>query len=286
MIKINQSKPCMGEIQIPQFKMIPLSKLVWPNLNRGEDIQHVKDLKDSIDEEGFMGAIRVFPKNVDGQYQVVDSNHTTKALKTMFNSNPDMEAPCLVIWWKDESDVEEVQAAIMTLNLGNKEWMLYDFVKSHSSPELKHRKNYRIMCEIRDNMRTLLSQSKKNKGGISNGVVASMYTKDSRNHKLLRKGSFELDARDRPYVDYFLNNYPSFVWRTGGKKFKAPFNRRFIHRMWQSAETMNDFQEWTLFFDYFCDTLSRDLARQITLPDGDEVFHNYFEEVEKAYLNK
>ena len=56
--------------------------------------------------------------------------------------------------------------------------------------------------------------------------------------------------------------------------------------MWQSAETMNDFQEWTLFFDYFCDTLSRDLARQITLPDGDEVFHNYFEEVEKAYLNK
>ena len=154
-----QNNPHMGPIPIPQFKMIPLSKLVWPNLNRGEDIHHVKDLRDSIDEEGFMGAIRVFPENPSGEYKVVDSNHTTQALKTMFTSHPDMEAPCLVIWHKDESDVEEVQGAIMTLNLGNKEWMLYDFVKSHSSPELKHRNNYKIMCEIRDKMRTLLRKS-------------------------------------------------------------------------------------------------------------------------------
>ena len=100
-----QKNPSMGTIPIPQFKMIPLSKLIWPNLNRGEDIQHVKDLRDSIDEEGFMGAIRVFPENPSGEYKVVDSNHTTQALKTMFTSHPDMEAPCLVIWHKDESDV-------------------------------------------------------------------------------------------------------------------------------------------------------------------------------------
>ena len=282
----NQNCPSMGTIPIPQFKMIPLSRLIWPNLNRGEDIQHVKDLRDSIEEEGFMGAIRVFPENPNGDYQVVDSNHTTQALKTMFISKPDTEAPCLVVWHKDESDVEEVQGAIMTLNLGNKEWMLYDFVKSHSSPELKHRKNYKIMCEIRDTMRTLLSQSKRNKGALSNGVVASMYTKDSRNHKTLRKGTFELNPNDRPCVDYFLNNYPAFVWRTGGSKFKAPFNRRFVHRMWQVADTMKDFKQWTLFFDYFTDSLSRDLARNVTLPDGDEVFQKYFESIEASFNSK
>ena len=142
------------------------------------------------------------------------------------------------------------------------------------------------MCEIRDTMITLLSQSKRNKGALSNGVVASMYTKDSRNHKTLRKGTFELNPNDRPYVDYFLNNYPAFVWRTGGSKFKAPFNRRFVHRMWQVADTMKDFKQWTLFFDYFTDSLSRDLARNVTLPDGDEVFQKYFESIEASFNSK
>lgn len=280
MNKAIQESPVMGTIPIPQFKMIPISKLVWPGANRSQDIQHVKDLRESIKEEGFMGAIRVFPSDNNGNYKVVDSNHTTQALKNIFISEPNIQAPCLVIWHKDESDVEEVQGAIMTLNLMNKEWALYDFVKSHSSPEFKHRPNYRLMCEIRDNMRILLSQSKNNKGGMSNGVVASMYTKDSRNFKPLRKGEFDLDPNDRPYVDYFLNNYPAFVWRTGGKRFKAPFNRRFVNRMWQVADQWKDFQKWTSFFDFFCDKLETDLTdSQWILPDGDEHFHAYFEAV-------
>lgn len=282
----------MGNIPIPQFQMITLSKLQWPKtLNRGKDIQHCKDLKESFDNDGFMGAIRVFPADENGYYKVVDSNHTVEALKDIFVSEPDIEAPCLVLWNKDESDAEEVQEAIMILNLMNKEWKLFDFVKSHSSTELKHRPNHKTMVEIRENMKKFNTMTKKSKGGITNGVVASMYTKDSRNHKLLREGKFELDPSDRPYTDYFINNYPSWIWQIGGKRFKAPFNRRFVHRMWQLADrwkTEKDgFKKWCNLFDFLCERIEISLSdKGWLLPDSDEHFEDYFKTTLKQFKKR
>ena len=59
--------------------------------------------------------------------------------------------------------------------------------------------------------------------------------------------------------------------------------------MWQVADTMKDFKQWTLFFDYFTESLSRDLARHqagFVLPDGDEVFQKYFESIEASFNSK
>ena len=50
-----------------------------------------------------------------------DLYEQVEALKDIFVSEPDIEAPCLVLWNKDESDAEEVKEDIMILNLMNKQ---------------------------------------------------------------------------------------------------------------------------------------------------------------------
>jgi hypothetical protein len=269
-----QQSPYMDKIPIPQFEMIPLSKLLWPQPNRGKESTHVDIIKESVLDNGLMGAIKVFKEDCDGKHKVADANHTTDSLKDIFKQNPNIKVPCLVLWWKDEEDIEDVQQTIITLNHINKVWSLYDYIKSHA--EISSRKNHKIMCEIRDNMR------KYTKFKMTNGVVASIYTGDSRNHGSLKNGTYELKDCDRFYVDKFLNKLSWFIDQEGKKHFKATFLRRLVNKLWQSARTLNDTNLWEKLFNKVLDDVSTiiSLPNQ-PLPDGDEVFDEFYSNVKK-----
>ena len=140
------------------------------------------------------------------------------------------------MWWKDPSDAEQIQSAIIKLNVTDKRWLLYDYISSHS--KMNGRSNHKIMVEIRESMKKYQSL------GLTNGVVASAYTKDSRNHTDLRDGIFIQDPADKPYTDRLLERLKRFMVLNGASAPNAPFMRRLVTSLWKTTDLWKDYAKW------------------------------------------
>ena len=276
-------------INLPIQMYVRLSKIESPDENRyvaksAKDVidpkswKHVMRLVDSIREHGFMNSITVFPTKNPGEFFLsVDENHSLQALRYL-HPNEDPLVPIKILWWKDPSDAEQIQSVIIKLNVTDKRWLLYDYISSHS--KMNGRSNHKIMVEIRESMKKYQSI------GLTNGVVASAYTKDSRNHTGLRDGIFIQDAADKPYTDRLLERLKRFVVLNGASAPNAPFMRRLVTSLWKTADGWKDYAKWEKFFEY----LLKDIQAFINnpnapLPDGDETFKDFYNKTIVSYEN-
>lgn len=210
------------------------------DINRNLYDKHIANMENKIRSAGFMDSIKVFSKNSEGNHIVAEAQHRVKALQRFYGSNFDeMWFPVSVLWWVDPLDKEEVQHAIITLNIGNKNWSIYDYVRSYSEmSDTKYaHKDYKV----------ILQNMKKYKDVLSNGIVAQIYSKNMMNHDILKEGRFIFTEESKRYSELFLSEYSDFISRVGDnnvptlwKRYSIDELQRFIDRRKSEYEKLGE----------------------------------------------
>jgi len=266
-------------IHFPKIEWVRFSKLQTTNLNRDIMDSHVTTMEGSIKNTGFADVIKVFPADKYGMYTIAESAHRYHSLGILFGDN-DPKIPVAIIDWIDVEDQEMVQATIITLNVKGKGWITFDYAKSYS--EVKSKPNATLFKEIYENM-------KKLQGLLSNGIVASCYTKQKGVHKDIREGTLTVSALDRLYVDKLIERLPLLVAGVGESKIKHQFLRRYVWALWLAQDKMldknnkPDFAEWSKFFNFTIEQIELAADNNYTLADGDTSFADWWGKISKRF---
>jgi hypothetical protein len=254
--------------------------------NRDLNEKHVNTMTSKIREYGFLDSVKVFPPGKDGKFIVAESQHRVEALKSLIQSNPpeDTYIPISVLHWIDPSDQEDVQNTILCLNMGAKNWTIYDFVKSNSKVTL--RKNHKDFQEILESMRS-------NKL-LTNNIVAQIYSGQMMTHEKLRDGSYLITSKMRPYYNLMLEDISAFVASKGKDNVKNLFLRFLIqelHSVIKSLHVINDEKSLPSY-----STFNKVLQRALTeasviiktpnsyLPTTSEHFNQWFDEIREEFI--
>ena len=256
------------KVNFPTIKTVTLGELKWPNLNRGEVENHITKMETTISTQGMMDLVKVFPKGIDGKYAVAEGNHRVAALLSMFGS--DLELQVAVLDWKDESDMDEVQDTIIQMNTQNKVWTLYDYVRSHSQMAGKHN------SDLYKRIRTDMVKLKKH---LANGVVATIYDKSERTHKPMKLGVLEIKKSDQQYIDILKEFSEDVVIANGKQRCNGPFMRRFVAYLWDKADAWDDVMKFHRLLHECSNAIRYICSSNNTLPDGDETFKRWFEDM-------
>jgi len=237
-------------IKIAQTKVLPINSIKFIDGNREVVQSHVQKMYNLIDENGFADTIKVAIK--DGEYYAVEGQHRIVALKI----HGIKEVPCSVVDWIDD-DFEEIQSFIIDLNAHNKQWTLYDYVKSWADkkiPEYTHLRNQMISYQ-----KTL-----------SNGVVATSYDGVSRTHPNLKKGN--LKFIDKPFSDTLTETFSDMVTKWGKKRLPAQVMR-------QASVNIMGFKDdrYGMLRAFKLASVNHLTTSVEPLPDGDESFSYWFE---------
>jgi hypothetical protein len=267
-------------IDFPTIKTVKFSKLQTTTLNRDILVSHVTTMEGSIREFGFMDVIKVFPVDKNGMYTIAESSHRYYSLSILFGDT-DPELPVAIIDWIDAEEQEQVQAAIIALNVKGKGWITFDYAKSYS--EVKGKPTAPLFKEIYENM-------KKLQGILSNGIIASCYTKQKGVHKAIRDGSLTVSELDRFYVDKLIDRLPKLVSQKGEDKVKHQFIRRYVWALWLAQDKIldsnnkPDFLRWSKLFEHTIkDILYVTGPLNHSLPDGDTSFAIWWEHITESF---
>tara|TARA_Y100000310_G_scaffold154659_1_gene154176 strand:- start:197 stop:1033 length:837 start_codon:yes stop_codon:yes gene_type:complete len=265
-------------VHFPELKWVALKNLVpLGEIQRSETKSHTITMEQAIRDSGFMDVIKVFPKNYDGTYDIAESTHRFRALKNIYIDNLDVEVPCAVLHWKNKEDRDEIQKTIIDLNVNNKDWETYDYVQSHAAADWRDKRVHKTFVEIRDNMKEFQKLS------VSNGVIASVYTKSLRNHDVLKKHelakNFYVRTKDREFVNLLLSTLRKLRLDFAKKEMAAPFLRKYVYHLWRKAKELQyDYNEWYLFVDKSVEYIVVKLSdpKINTMPGDDEAFDAWF----------
>ena len=278
-------------IEFPHQGYATLSEIEFDQrqTNRDIDDSHVGTMTNKIRLHGFLDSIKVFPKNEYGKYIVAESQHRVEALKALIESNPPGETllPISVLQWVDPTDQEEVQQTILALNMGVKNWTIYDFVKSNSN--VKSRTNHKDFIEILESMRRYSSS-------MSNNLVAQIYSGQMMTHDKLRDGTYVISDSMRPYYNLMLESISTWLIGCGKNKVGAYFLRFLVNEMHRTIKSLNTIDDDNNLpkFSTFNKILQRSLndaaiilnAPNSFLPTSAEHFNEWFRNIRESFIPK
>ena len=268
-----------SKVNLPTLQMVALKNLKpLKDINRAEVRAHTTTMEQAIRDNGFMDVIKVFSMNEDGTYDIAESTHRFRGLKNIHIDNLDVEVPCAILHWKDKDDKDEIQKTIIDLNVNNKDWETFDYVSSHAAAHWRDKEVHKTFVEIRDNMKDF------QKLYVSNGVIASIYTKQLRNHDVLKKADlacdFSVESKDREFVNTILNTLRTLRLDFGKKQMSAPFLRKYVTFLWTRAKELQyDYNEWYLFVDKSIECIGMKLTSVKTMPGDDENFDAWWKTI-------
>lgn len=270
-------------VNFPDLQFTPLSTLttIDNGVQRVEYKKHTKAMEDKIMENGFMDAIKVFPKDTLGNYKVAEASHRVRGLKNIFQSDENPMVPIAILHWKDGEDHEEVLNTIIEFNVSAKTWTLYDYVKAHA--EANHYKK-----EVSDTWRTMLSDMKRLKPRITNSVVVGVYTGDIRNQprvKDLKKArNFYLNGDELFYAKTMISRFESLVDKVGKGYATHAFLRNYAYNLNRIAKILKNRSVWEKFFQSSIKELDVLWKAGYFFPESDDAFDRWFytEELKNA----
>lgn len=261
-------------------KKIPLSKLRWFRLNREEQKGHTKNLLDSILDNFFLRPVIVFNKSDDGYYDMADVSHLTESIRYISENESKTKLPCYILTWIDGNDDSMKKKITILLNGMRKNWNLKQFVRAHALDWPKS-----IYQTIFQSMKDYV----KSKKGLTPGLVASCYTRDSRNHDALRIAKFDYDlARDLPFTDHMLKSFYNLSVRANpkkkGERLSVGVLREIIERLWKSIEVWGyDFSKYEKFMSYLIPQIETAVENKILFSDKD-MMKKFYTNVENGFL--
>ena len=270
-----------SKVELPELKMVALKNLKpIVDIGRLEYRPHTISMEQAIRDNGFMDVIKVFSVNKDGTHDIAESTHRFRGLKNIHSDNLDVEIPCAVLWWKDKEDRDEIQKTIIDLNVNNKDWETYDYVRSHAAAKWRESRVHKTFVEILKEMKDF------QKIYISNGVVASIYTKSLRNHDVLKKHElakdFYIKDKDREFINLIISTLKQLRLDFGKKEMNAPFFRKYVYNLWIKAKELQyDYNEWYLFVDKSVEYIGIKLSdpNVVVMPGDDEAFDAWFDTI-------
>lgn len=238
------------KVHFAEVKMLPIDDLHLFDGNRDTQNSHIQRMVNLIEDNGFADTIKV--ASIKGKHYILEGQHRWEALKIL---NVE-EVPCSIIDWLGE-DFEEIQRYIVSLNSSNKNWNLYDYVKSWSEkkiPEYSH-------------LRSQMIQYNKT---LSNGVVATAFDGIMRGHKPLMNG--KLSFIDKTASDTIAEEFSQLVAKYGKKKVPAQVLRQAAIRIIKSETIYEDLRAFKKAVNSFLS------ASDTPLPDGDESFAYWYDQ--------
>lgn len=245
-------------MNISRVETLPLNKINFIDGNRDINESHVQKMYDLIAENGFADTIKVVQRGK--KYFAVEGQHRLQSLKL----HKIKEVPCSVIDWLG-GDFEEIQSYIIDLNAHNRSWTLYDYVKSWADKKIP---NY---VHLRNQM---INYQKT----LSNGVVATCYDGISRSHVPLKKGN--LKFVDVTFSNDLVEALSRLVSKWGKRRLPAQILRHVATIIMDSKDKYGLLKA----FQFSVNThLS---SSQEPLPDGDESFAYWFQNVVLEVYNK
>jgi hypothetical protein len=243
---------------ISKVEVLPLTKISLIDGNRDINESHVQKMYDLIAENGFADTIKVVQRGK--KYFAVEGQHRLESLRL----HKIKEVPCSIIDWLGD-DFEEIQSYIIDLNAHNKSWTLYDYVKSWSDKKIP---NY---VHLRNQM---INYQKT----LSNGVVATCYDGISRGHSPLKKGN--LKFIDVTFSNDLVETLSKLVSKWGKRRLPAQILRHVATILMSSED------KYGLLKAFQFSTNTHLSSTQEPLPDGDESFAYWFENVVLEVYNK
>ena len=272
-------------IPMPTLTYTRLSSLVEEKrINRDETVRHTKSMEDRIMSNGFMDAIKVFPKS-NGKYKIAEATHRYRGLKNIFLDEDPM-VPIAILDWKNGEDDEELLQTIIDFNNGNKVWELYDYVKCNAQTTTHTKEVSALHKELFANMKRLNPR-------LSNAVVAGIYTGELRVHSQLRDVKkaakfslyrrFEIGGKQmdmRFYVDKMLDRLETLVDNHGKKIVTTAFLRRYVYHLNKKAVELNNPEDWSRFFQSSLVMVQMYINTEQHLPSEDVPFDKFFYSVE------
>ena len=254
-------------IPFPNLTYIPLSSLEYEvKLNREEYTKLTQSMEDKTIINGFMDAIKVFPKNpITGKYKIAEATHRVRALRNIFQDDEDPMVPIAILWWKDGEDEDEVLSTVIEFNVTGKAWTIYDYVKARAG-------HTGYKPSVSKAFKELHSDMKKLKPRLSNSIVASIYTGESRVHTVIKDDklakNFDISSR-RHYINTMTGRLDTLVIENGKKIVTNGFLRRYVDGLNSKINAYDDYSKWTAFFQ-----------RSITEAEsGDESFKLWFNQI-------
>jgi hypothetical protein len=244
-------------LKFAEVAMIATDKIEFVEGNRDVAENHKEKMKSLIEDYGFADTIKVMKQG--RRYYALEGQHRLTALTELGAKS----VPCSIIDWLDADDFDEVQNFIINMNAHNKQWNLYDYVKSYSENGIEEYKHLRHQ---------MITYSKT----ISNGVVATIYDGVLRGHKQLKAGNLRFVNRD--FSDHLVENMSKMVTQWGKNNLPAQVLR-------QASTLILNKKENYAYLRAFKLAVSNHLSSsKEPLPDGDESFTFWFNNtVEETY---
>jgi len=270
MINLNQvnSEMINSKISFPKLSITPISKLKFSPLNREINYKHVSDMTTKIRDNGFMDVIKVFREDKDGTYLVAESQHRVEALKNIMGDVKldEINVPIAILDWVDSEDDEEVRKSIIEMNVGNKGWNVYDYVKSLANSNNPKSKDYFY----------LLEKLQKYNNHLTNNQVAQIYNSGAVPGPDFKTGLWKLKKEDKEFSDQMLYKISKIVVDLGKTKIKAMFLRALITELWSYRKKLKSFsydEQMTKFIKYLeftYDAVINTVNNNELLPEGED----------------
>lgn len=244
-------------LKFAEVAMIATDKIEFIEGNRDVAENHKEKMKSLIEDYGFADTIKVMKQGK--RYFALEGQHRLRALTELGAK----QVPCSIIDWLDAEDFDEVQHFIINMNAHNKQWSLYDYVKSFADSGIEEYKHLRHQ---------MIVYSKT----ISNGVVATMYDGVKRSHKQLKEGKLKFPNRE--FSDLMIEDISKMVSQWGKRKLPAQALR-------QAAFMIVNTKEPYAYLRAFKLAVSNHLSSSPEpIPDGDDSFAFWFENtVQETY---
>lgn len=244
-------------LKFAEVAMIATEKIEFVEGNRDVAENHKEKMKSLIEDYGFADTIKVMKQG--RRYYALEGQHRLRALTELGAK----QVPCSVIDWLDAEDFDEVQNFIISMNAHNKQWNLYDYVKSYSDKGIEEYKHLRHQ---------MITYSKT----ISNGVVATIYDGALRGHKSLKEGNLKFVNRD--FSDHLAENISKMVSQWGKNNLPAQVLRKSCYLILNKQEPYAYLRAFKL-------AVSNHLSSsKEPIPDGDESVAFWFNNtVEETY---
>lgn len=244
-------------LKFAEVAMVATNKIHFVEGNRDVAESHKEKMKSLIEDYGFADTIKVMKEG--NRYYAIEGQHRLKALKELGAK----EVPCSIVDWLSTEDFDEVQNFIISMNAHNKQWTLYDYVKSYSDKGIEEYKHLRHQ---------MIAYSKT----LSNGVVATIYDGVLRAHSKLKKGN--LTFMNKEVSDHVAENISNMVSKWGKKNLTSQALRHACYIIINKDEPYAYLRAFKL-------AVSNHLSSsKEPLPDGDESFNFWFDTtVEETY---
>jgi len=237
------------------LKDIPLSKIdLAEEENRDFQKKHSEKLGGKIKKDGLMDAFKVAPyfckTRQEQRFKIGEANHRGDDVKK--SNEPDETVPCVVLWWVDGADKDQMYEVITGLNTDRKNHTLYDDISRAARV-----KKTPIYCEIFENIK-LYGSKTSSKTHLSVGNLVGIYDgfgqpsdpkiKTKKDRTPTKTGKFVLPDKDRPYVEHMLIELVNCK-AVLGSELQNDWLENFIFEMHTQKNKIQNFDEWKSMFD-------------------------------------